>query len=249
MAIETDAESLGNLSEGIGGVEFKTTVVPADEDKVRDLLKQSGEQPDERKVYFYDTKELVLLSEDVVLRARINDGDDDDSTVKLRPVGLDVALAEQRTIGEALRIEVDVAPTGDPVRSAKLDGTPPRGAIKAVHEKGHPLGAWFSAEQQAVFARHAPAGITVFDLAVLGPVEARKWSLKAVDGFDHKLTIEKWMLPDDGGHFYELSFKVDGAEAITARDDFSALLERLGIDPGGQAQKTPRVLKFFADRL
>jgi hypothetical protein len=44
--------------------------------------------------------------------------------------------------------------------------------------------------------------------------------------------------------------KVKRKEAPRAQASFHALLERIGVKVAeGQAQKTPRVLKFFADRL
>ena len=55
-----------------------------------------------------------------MLRARVTEGDDDDSTVKLRPVDLADDEASWRQI-DKIRIELDVV--GDKqVVSAKLDG-------------------------------------------------------------------------------------------------------------------------------
>lgn len=39
-------------------------------------------------MYFYDTRDLALYGKHLVLRARVTQGGDDDSTVKLRPVDL-----------------------------------------------------------------------------------------------------------------------------------------------------------------
>ena len=58
-----------------------------------------------------------------------------------------------------------------------------------------------------------------------------------------------WSLPD-GPHFIELSFKVSADEANDAHVAFRALLKGLDVDAAGdQTPKTPRVLKYFADRL
>ena len=54
----------------------------------------------------------------------------------------------------------------------------------------------------------------------------------------------------DASHFIELSFKVSADEASDAQAAFRALLSGLGVDVAGdQVPKTPRVLKYFADRL
>jgi hypothetical protein len=88
MAIDTDGRDLGHLDPAIQKVEFKITVLSGEEAKVEALLQEEGGQPQRRKVYFYDTKDLALYGKDLVLRARVTQGDDDDSTVKLRPVDL-----------------------------------------------------------------------------------------------------------------------------------------------------------------
>jgi hypothetical protein len=89
---------------------------------VQALLQREGRDPQRRKVFFYDTKPLALDGANVVLRARVTDGDNDDSTVKLRPVDLSDDDARWPGI-DGIRIELDVV--GDKqVTSAKLDGAP-----------------------------------------------------------------------------------------------------------------------------
>ena len=60
-----------------------------------------------------------------------------------------------------------------------------------------------------------PSGTALNDLAVLGPVDARKWELPP-EYFPHELSVEEWSLPD-GTHFFELSFKVDARRGARAR--------------------------------
>ena len=73
-------------------------------------------------MYFYDTPELALFARDLVLRARVTEGDDDDSTVKLRPLPLPGIPAPWGTT-EGVRVELDVVGSRQ-VPSAKLDGEP-----------------------------------------------------------------------------------------------------------------------------
>ena len=243
MASDTEAEPLAPLDPAIEKVEFKLTVLAGDESKVQAVLKKAGVSPQRRKVYFYDTKDLALDAEKLILRARVTQGDDDDSTVKLRPVD----LATWRPVDGAT-IELDVVGSRR-VLSAKLDGEPDPGEIEAVEAGTRSLGSLFSKKQERFIDEYAPDGISLDDLKVLGPVDARKWELEKPHGFPHKLSVEEWALPD-ATRFIELSFKVSPAEAEDARTAFRALLAELDIDAtGDQSQKTPRVLKFFADRL
>jgi hypothetical protein len=247
MAIDTDAGDLGHLDPAIQKVEFKLTALAGEEDTVQALLQKEGGQPQRRKVYFYDTKDLALYDKNLVLRARVTQGDDDDSTVKLRPVDLADDEASWRQI-DGIRIELDVV--GDQqVPSAKLDGEPDRGEIEEVEAEQRPVGSLFSGKQEQLIADYAPDGISLHELKVLGPVDARKWDLDNPAGFPHALSVEEWSLPD-ATRFIELSFKVSADEASDAQTAFRALLIGLEVDVAGdQTPKTPRVLKYFADRL
>jgi uncharacterized protein YjbK len=220
------------MDPAIQKVEFKVTAKPAEEAAVQALLRRNPVDRVRRKVYFYDTPALALCAKDLFLRARVTEGEKDDSTVKLRPLPLpDIPAA-----WGGARIELDVVGRKR-VPSAKLDGTPKRGEI----EKNTPS-KLFDEAQEALL----PNGTKLDDLAVLGPVDARKWELEP-DGFPHKLAVEEWSLPD-GTRFFELSFKVDPGEAPAAQRAFKAFLQDLDIK-GDPVAKTPRVLKFFADRL
>jgi hypothetical protein len=145
MVIDGDAGDLGHLDPAIQKVEFKLTVLAGEEGKVQALLQREGGQPQRRKVYFYDTKDLVLYGKDLVLRARVTQGDDDDSTVKLRPVDLADDEASWQQIG-GIRIELDVV-GHKRVPSAKLDGEPDRGEIEEVEARQRPVGSLFSGKQ------------------------------------------------------------------------------------------------------
>ena len=247
LAMDSNDGALRTLDPAIQKVEFKLTVLAVEEGKVQALLQQQGGQPQRRKVCFYDTKDLALYAKDLVLRARVTQGEDDDSTVKLRPVDLADNEARWRQIDE-VRIELDVV--GDKqVASAKLDGEPARGEIDDVEARRRGVGSLFSAKQERIIADFAPDGTSLHELEVLGPVDARKWDLDDLEGFPHTLSVEEWSLPE-ATRFIELSFKVSADEASEAQTAFRALLAGLEISVAGdQTPKTRRVLKFFADRL
>ena len=234
-----------DVDPAIQRLEFKVTVLPAEEPKVQAELRSAGVDPARRKVYFYDTPDLALFAQDLVLRARVTDGDDDDSTVKLRPLPLPAIPERWRTTAD-VRIELDVVGSKE-VPSAKLDGEPDRGEIEQVAQRALKLSKLFSKAQEAIIDDALPSGTALDDLEVLGPVDARKWDLPP-ETFPHKLSVEQWSLPD-GTHFLELSFKVTPDEAASAEQAFHSLLDRLEIGHDGDPEpKTPRVLRFFAGR-
>ena len=245
MPAQPEAAGLSELDPAIQKIEFKVTVLPAEEPNVQAELRKAGVHPARRKVYFYDTPKLALFANDLVLRARVTDGDDDDSTVKLRPLPLPNIPAGW-TATDGVRIEVDVVGNKH-VPSAKLDGAPDRGEIEQVEHGALKLDKLFTKAQEALVADALPSGASLNDLAVLGPIDARKWDLPP-QTFPHKLAVEEWSMPD-GTHFIELSFKVAPDEAQDAQRAFHALLDRLEIGHEGDPDpKTARVLKFFTER-
>jgi hypothetical protein len=227
-------------------IEFKVTVLPPEESRVHAELRRVGVSPVRRKVYFYDTPELALFANNLVLRARVTEGDDDDSTVKLRPLPLP-GIPTRWSATDGVRIELDVVGSKQ-VPSAKLDGEPDRGEVEQVEQGALKLSKLFNSAQEALVADGLPSNTSLNDLAVLGPVAARKWDLPP-ETFPHKLSVEEWSLPD-GPHFVELSFKVTPDEAQSAERAFHSLLDRLQIGHDGDPDpKTPRVLRFYAERL
>ena len=239
--------NLDDLAKDIGEVEFKHTLMVVDDAKLPVVFRGALRQPQRRKVYFYDTSTLELYNKSgLVLRARVTQGDDDDSTVKVRPASLKRDAPWRRIGGVA--VELDVSGKG-PMCSAKLDDNPQHGEVEGVGVERRPIGSLFSQRQEDLVKAYAPRGVAFDDLRVLGPVDARKWSFDDLDDFPYKLAIEEWSLPDTT-RFIELSIKVNRKDAPRAQAAFHALLEkRIGVTVSqGQEQKTPRVLRFFADR-
>ena len=103
----------------------------------------------------------------------------------------------------------------------------------------------FTKEQRDFFTAHAPEGVSLDDLAVLGPIFVLKLKRMA-EGFGRPLVSEVWIYPD-GSRILELSTKCLPSEAFQVAAEARAYLGSRGVelhDP--QETKTRTALEFFA---
>jgi hypothetical protein len=230
------------IDPAIRAVEVKITARVEDEDLVLALLARTKEEPESRTVYFFDTPGLTLFDAGLVLRARKVRGDEDDSTVKLRPVD-PATISEAWMANEAFEVEMDRV--GDKeVISAKLSEPQDRGEIDEAVAGERPLRKLFSADQERLVAEFGPAEVGWDDLVVMGPIDVSKWKVEW-DGFDREVVAERWLLPD-GSDLVELSVKVEPDEVTSVSEEFLALLEGFGLEiEGDQQTKTRGALQFF----
>ena len=113
---------------------------------------------------------------------------------------------------------------------------------------GLPLKKLFSKEQRALYASHAPEGLELDDLRILGPILVLKVKFAPV-GYRGKLVAELWLYPDNS-MLLELSTKCAPSEAFQIGVEMRTFLARHGIDLfGEQATKTKKALEFFSERL
>jgi hypothetical protein len=144
------------IDPDVEAVEVKITARIADEDEVRAALQESGEDPEKRRVFFFDTPGLQLFDAGVVLRARDIKGGADDSTVKLRPVDPDtVSVDWKKTSG--FTIELDVV-GDDMICSAKLDYDLDGGRVAEVADGERAIKSLFGDVQERLIADFAPRG-------------------------------------------------------------------------------------------
>jgi hypothetical protein len=194
-------------------------------------------------VFFFDTPDLDLYAAGLVVRARRTQGRPDDTTVKLRPVVPAELPPALRTARDVV-VEVDALPGGF-VCSASVKGTTRSVGVNDVVGGGAPIRKLFSKLQREVFADHAPEGLALDDLVVLGPILVLK--LKSVPtGFDRKLVGELWLYPD-GSRIVELSTKSQPGEAFEVAAGVRAFLTTKGVDlTAAQETKTRTALEHFA---
>ncbi|HEV7495320.1 hypothetical protein [Baekduia sp.] len=234
-----------SLMQGSDSVELKLTIPESAQRSAVEALGMDPLGAQVRMVYFFDTPELALEREGVVVRARRVAQKGDDTVVKLRPI---VPANLSRDVRESpmCMVEVDAMPGGY-VCSASLKGVP-KPAVLDVAGGSAPLRKLFSKAQRAFFADHAPDGVDFGDLVLLGPIFVVK--IKASPpGFARKMVVELWLYPD-GTRILELSTKCAPSEAFQVAAESRAFLAERGIKPtGAQTTKTRKALEFFSKQL
>jgi hypothetical protein len=235
---------LVGLMRGANSVELKLTV--PDEDR-RSTVVALGLDPLDahlRQVFFFDTPDLDLHRSGVVARARRTQGRADDSVVKLRPV-VPTELPREVREAPAFNDEVDAMPGGF-VCSGSYKGEAKKVREAAAGER--PLRKLFSNEQRDFYTSHAPDGIDLDDLTILGPVHVLKLK-QFLDEVGRKLAVELWLYPD-GSRILELSTKCDPGEAFQVAAETRAHLSERGINLSGEQEtKTRTALDYFAGQL
>jgi hypothetical protein len=234
------------LIKGADSVELKLTVPDVGQRSAVAALEMDALDAQIRQVVFFDTPELTLNQSGVVVRARRVQGRGDDSIIKLRPVvpnELPASLQKSPSFG----VEVDAMPGGF-VCSGTMKAALGRSDVKEVLGGRRLVRKLFTKEQRAFFAEHAPAGVDLDGLALLGPIFVLKLKFSP-DGYDRRLVAEMWLYPD-GSRILELSTKCAPAEAFQVAAETKAFLAGRGIDLSGEQQtKTRTALEFFAKEL
>lgn len=236
LALATDADS----------IELKLTVPADDQRSAVTALDLDPLDAQVRQVFFLDTPDLALNAAGVVARARRIQGKGDDSVVKLRPV-VPHELAPELRASPAFGVEVDAMPGGfvcSGTMKAELPSTHVREAVRGERS----LKKLFTKEQRAFFAEHAPEGIELNELTVLGPIFVLKLKFTPRE-LKRKVVAEMWLYPDDS-RVFELSTKCAPGEAFEVAAEARAFLTGRGVDMAGEQEtKTKKALEFFAAKL
>jgi len=246
---DASPEELQHLLALIGSsdsVELKVTL-PAEAH--RTAIRTLGLDPLDaqiRQVFFFDTPDLQLHQQGIAVRARRVQGKGGDTVVKLRPVVPD-ELSEDARRSAAMNVEVDAMPGGY-VCSASMKGKVPNENVLEAVGGARPIRKVFSKEQRAFYAAHAPEGLELDQLSILGPTFVLKEVVTPPE-LGRRLVAELWLL-QDGSRILELSTKCAPAEAFQAAVEARAYLEGLGLELSAEPQtKTKAVLEFFAAEL
>jgi hypothetical protein len=232
------------LLKKVDSVELKLSVPDSNRRSAAAALDVDPLDAQIRQVFFFDTIDLTLNKAGVVVRARRIQGRDGDTTVKLRPVVPDDLSPELRK-SPAFGVEVDALPGGY-VCSGSLKGVARSLTVREVAAGARPIRKLFTKEQRAFYADHAPEGLELDDLLVLGPITVFKLKLSPKD-FNRSVVVEQWTYPD-GSRVVELSTKCQPGEAFQVAAEARAFLTGIGIDLSAeQATKTATALEFFVN--
>jgi hypothetical protein len=235
--------ALLDLMRGADTVELKVTLPERGHRSAIAALRLDPLEAQVRQVFFFDTPELALEEAGVVARARRVAGRAGDTVVKLRPVVPDELPDDLRRSG-GVGVEVDAMPGGF-VCSASMKGKVTNEDVRAAALGDRPLRKLFTKEQRAFLATHAPEGLGLDDLTVLGPTFVLKQTIQP-PALGRKLVAELWLIPD-GSRVFELSTKCAPTEAFQVAMETRSFLEGLGLDLAPDPQtKTKTTLAFFS---
>jgi hypothetical protein len=243
---DAQLEEVLALARKAGSVELKLTVPDSERRSTVTTLGMDPLEGQIRQVYFFDTPDLKLNKHGVVVRARRVQGRGDDTVVKLRPIvpaELPPSLREAKT----MVVEVDAMPGGY-VCSASFKGALASPQVRQVAAGDRAIRKLYSKEQRAFYAAHAPDGLGLDDLSVMGPITVLKLKFSPA-GYDRRMVAELWFYPD-GERILELSTKCAPAEAFQVAAETRAFLDGKGVDLFGEQQtKTKTALEYFSHNL
>ena len=243
---DQDLSGLLALIKGADTVELKLSVPLSNRSKAGAALGVDPLDGEIRQVYFFDTPDLTLNKSGVVVRARRVQRKGDDSVVKLRPV-VPEELPPELRLSENFGVEVDAMPGGYVCSGSMKHAMGPTEVRQAVTGT-QPVNKLFSKEQRALYAAHAPEGIGLDDLSILGPVLVLKLKF-APEEYGRRLVAELWLYPDNS-MLLELSTKCAPSEAFQIAAETRAFLTGHGIDLSGEQEtKTKKALEFFSQQL
>jgi hypothetical protein len=243
---DADLEQMLALSQGADSVELKLTVPDSSQRSAIEALELDPLDAQIRLVCFFDTPELTLNKAGVIVRARRVQNREDDSVVKLRPVVPD-QLPDELRRSPSMVVELDAMPGGY-VCSATLKSRLGQNDVKQRVRGKRATKKLFSKEQRAFYKKHAPDGIVLDDLTLLGPIFVLKLNTTP-PAFKRKLTTEMWLYPD-GARILELSTKCAPSEMFQVAYEARGFLNSLGLDLSGRQQtKTKTALQQFSRNL
>ena len=243
---DAQLEEMMALISHADSVELKLTVPDTSTRSTVDGLGMDPLEAQIRQVYFFDTPDLRLNKQGVVVRARRVQGRGDDTVVKLRPIVPDQLPPTVRK-AKSMVVEVDAMPGGY-VCSASFKGALDTPQVKQVAAGERAVRKLFTKPQRAFYQEHAPEGLGLDDLTVLGPITVFKLKFSPED-LRRRMVAELWLYPD-GERILELSTKCLPSEGFQVAAETRSYLAGRGVDLYGEQQtKTKTALEYFSRSL
>ena len=236
--------------------EIKLELSPADLRAVLGLLELQGpdSEPKRRTITPFDSRDLQLHREGIVLRSRVKPDGDGDTTIKIRDIQngqLDPDLHSRK----GFKCEKDRGTRPDS-GSRNCSYSDDRSALEFAHVlvmKDRPLTSLFSSKQLRYFEDSALPRLGGREpwnsLQLMGPVSSSTWKAEAPFAPDLELTVELWEIPGVN-RMLELSLRAPIHEADEAAGRLEEWARRNQLQPlHSQASKTEWVLRHFAGQL
>jgi hypothetical protein len=243
---EEELQELLSLSSTSDSIELKLTVPDSEHRSAATALGLDPLDGQIRLVCFFDTPDLRLNKQGLIVRARRVQRRVDDTVVKLRPVVPDELGKCRHAPG--MFVELDAMPGGyvcSASMKARLDNAID---VKRRIEGKRATRKLFSKPQRAFYEAHAPEGLALDDLTLLGPILVLKLNTTPPD-FRRKLVAELWLYPD-GSRILELSTKCKPSQMWQVAMEARAFLSEHGVDLSGEQQtKTASALRQFSRNL
>ena len=137
---------------------------------------------------------------------------------------------------------------GGYVCSASFKGALDTPQVKQVAAGERAVRKLFSKPQRAFYQEHAPEGLGLDDLTVLGPITVFKLKFSPEE-LRRRMVAELWLYPD-GERILELSNKCPPGEGFQVAAETRAYLAGRGVDLYGEQQtKTKTALEYFSRSL
>jgi hypothetical protein len=202
MASEALAQVAG-LADGARRIVLAVTVPVTSERATIEALGLDPLEAQPRQAFYFDTPGLDASRAGLVVRARRIKGGRADTVVKLLSVSPSVL---ETSLAASQALEVEVESTGPAfVCSAGVRGRSHGQEVLDVTAGAAPLRSLLSAEQNAFFDAHAPAGLTLAELVTLGPILLFRSKRRSRE-LDQRLVVELWHRPD-GARVLQISTK------------------------------------------
>jgi hypothetical protein len=232
LALLKQAESV-ELKLTVPDVEYHSSIAALEMDVLNAELRQ---------VIFFDTPDLKLDREGLIVRAR-RIRKVGDTVVKLRPI-VPAEISEDLRHSAGFNLEVDALP-GSVVCSGGLKRKVDNSEVSSVLQGQWPVPKLFSKAQRSLYKQYAPKGIAMAALTPLGPINVAKLKFEP-RAFNRGLTAEVWFYPDSS-RILELSTKCAPDEAFHVLAELRSFLTSRGISlTANQQTKTRKALEYFS---
>jgi hypothetical protein len=210
-------------------------------EQAKKVFNLAARKSEKREIYYFDRTDLSLFSTGLVLRARLGDDKNSDSTVKLRPA--DSSKVDKKWFQlPGFKCEIEYVGDRD-VESCSLTKDFSANKLKE-HLANKRFKKVFDSNQEefiATFYRSVPDWSQV---KVFGPVYAQEWKTD-LPILSNPAVVERWVLGQNVD-VIEYSFRADGNVARKQAEDFRVWLEANGLHVTTMGDsKTRKVIDYF----